>query len=455
MIFKTLLSMSVTGGFMIAAVCLVRPRLKRWRTHGALILLWLCALVLLLIPFRPASPVSLYNGARGLPTLTEVFTVGMEESSVSSNEEMLPQHAAVGKLLYNPFLIWLIGSCVFLLIALLSAWKLRCRFYLAAPYFNVTLPLAGFRRRIRVYTSPQCVSPVTYGVIRPRIILPSSMSDLDAQRLEHVLLHELYHIQNMDSLINLLYMVALCVHWFNPLVWIGWACLRRDMESRCDSLVIRRANADKRKAYAQTLLDMTPVRRESLLPLAFKSSVGGRIKQVLSYRPATRQGFCGAITVTVCILLLFATNPIRAALTEQIAAPITADIQQTSLTSTTVSTFNLYELNETYDSAGQLHQSFTLRGEFESLSDVTAYFSKEYAAQEVVNLTDTIVPQNFQKIGFGFGGNIEGSFSALCLEFELQNNGQSVDYMLIDVSTYQSDNLTAARALRILTRGIL
>ncbi len=195
--------------------------------------------------------------------------------------------------------------------------------------------------------------------------------------------------------------------------------------------VIRRANADKRKAYEQTLLDMTPVRREGLLPLAFNSSVGGRIKQVLTYRPATRQGFCGAIIVTACILLLFATNPIHTVLTEQIAAPKTEDIQQTSSVPTAVSTFNLYELNDTYDFTGQLQKSFTLRGEFESLSDVTAYFSEVYAAHEAVNLTDTIVPQKFQKTGFGFGGTIEGSFSALCLELELQNSGQSVDCMLI------------------------
>ncbi|MCL2708507.1 MAG: M56 family metallopeptidase, partial [Defluviitaleaceae bacterium] len=293
-LFETLLPMSFTGGVMIMVVFAARPLLKRLRTYNVLLLLWMCALFLLVAPFRPASPSSVYNAVGESPALSQAFTVGMAGTA--------PQFYAGGQgslsVAPSRYLniiptIWLVGFFIILAYLCVSMAALK-------RLFKDAIPRTDLSARVPVYVSSRAAGPITYGIIRPRVVLPINIDETDAATLGHVLSHEYQHVRYKDALINIAWLVALCAHWFNPLAWAGWFFLRRDMETRCDAGAIKRLGANYIKSYANALLEMAPVRKAHALPLAFgSSSLNERIERVVAYRPAKRS----AVIVATAMML--------------------------------------------------------------------------------------------------------------------------------------------------------
>jgi beta-lactamase regulating signal transducer with metallopeptidase domain len=111
-------------------------------------------------------------------------------------------------------------------------------------------------RPIEIMQLDRIISPLAVGIFKPRIILPKMMDMSDKQLMNYVLTHEYYHIKRYDALWKILLAVALCVHWFNPLVWLMFVLASRDLELTCDEAVIRRFGAKTRKDYAYMLIGM-------------------------------------------------------------------------------------------------------------------------------------------------------------------------------------------------------
>ena len=162
--------------------------------------------------------------------------------------------------------------------------------------------------RDNIYRSDNLSSPFVFGIIRPRIYLPVN---IDGGDMEHVIAHEKAHIRRKDHLWKPLGFLILAVHWFNPLIWLAYALLCRDIELACDEKVVKELNSRQKADYSQALLTCSVNRRGiAACPLAFgEIGVKGRVKQVLSYKKPTFWLIAAAVIVCVIFAVCFLTDP--------------------------------------------------------------------------------------------------------------------------------------------------
>ena len=208
-----------------------------------------------------------------------------------------------------------------------AAGLLFCTAYFTCAYlrcyreFQMSLPINEgmlrnwysthpLKRKLSVRQSDQIDSPLSYGIWHPVILLPKSTKWEDGFQLRYVLEHEYVHIQHFDAAIKLLAAAALCVHWFNPLVWLMYIFFNRDLELYCDETVIRRFGEEEKSAYAMTLIELEEEKSGVvLLGNSFsKNAIEERIRAIMKIKKMSLLA-CGMAAVLVGgITLLFATS---------------------------------------------------------------------------------------------------------------------------------------------------
>lgn len=240
----SLLELSLTGGVFILAVVVVRALAMNRLPRQAFLLLWAVALARLLLPFSIPSPTSLYSAAghlgEGFRRAGIVTAGGTDAAGAAAQEAVIPWMA----------LLWAAGALACALCFLLPHLRGRREWNASLPVEDpfVTAWLDGhpIRRRVRVRCSDRVDSPLTYGLLRPVILLPKTLDRSDVSRLAFVLTHEMAHIRRFDALSKLLLAAAACLHWFNPLVWVMLVLANRDLELSCDAAVVRLYGAEAR-----------------------------------------------------------------------------------------------------------------------------------------------------------------------------------------------------------------
>ena len=309
--FLRLINSGVVGSLLILALLALRPLLQRG-PKWLCCLLWLLALVRMLpIQVSIQSPVSLVPSAApiptqivyaahpaidsGIPALDELVNPIVDQSLapvVGDSANPIQIWLAVGQIL------WLAGLAVMLLYALLSYLRLRRRVAEAVP----------LRENIRLCGGIE--SPFVLGLLLPKIYLPFG---LDERTRELVLAHAQGHIRRGDQLGKLFGFLILALHWFNPLLWLAYALLCRDMELACDEAVLRRLGPEVKKDYSRALLRCAARWSfPSACPVAFgETGVRQRIKAVLHYK---RPGFWMMLALMLVVLVLclgLMTDPVR------------------------------------------------------------------------------------------------------------------------------------------------
>lgn len=322
--------MSLYGAILIAAVLLLRAvflnRLPK-RTFSAL---WGLAILRLLLPFSVASAVSLYalfplpepaapTAVTASPTPEQSPAPIMIPAPItqpSPLSETAPPTVTVTEPTAEPKagvspetvlrLIWCSGTGLLLLV--FAAVYLRGR-----REFRTSLPIEDdfigtwqkdcpLRRKVTVRRSDRISAPLTYGVFRPVILLPDPVGT-DEKTLGHILTHELVHIRRFDAVKKPLCALAVCLHWFNPLVWIMFFFFTRDLELACDEGAVRTLGIGGRSDYARTLIGME-ARKSGFLP--FFSHFAGfaaeeRIKAIMKLKKSS------VITSVAAALLVIGT----------------------------------------------------------------------------------------------------------------------------------------------------
>lgn len=193
--------------------------------------------------------------------------------------------------------IWFIGIGIMLMYSIISYNKVRKKVKAAIPL------------RENIYMVDDIISPFVMGVFQPKIYLPSG---LGKREQEYIILHEQFHIKRLDHIVKLLAFVALCIHWFNPLVWLAFVLFSKDMEMSCDEAVIKRMGEDIRADYSASLLALATGHRIIRgLPLAFgEGDTKGRIKNLAGWKMPNKKRFA-IVTVGVIILIIcLLANPI-------------------------------------------------------------------------------------------------------------------------------------------------
>lgn len=307
-LFLKILNMSITASWLVPVVLLLRLLLKkapRW-IH---VLLWGMVALRLICPFSVESDLSLIPSAQTIPSNIELdITPAIDSGVPMINQTINPliqnSNTPAAGASINPLQItfgilsnlWVMGMLAMTLYTAISYLRLRHSIGTA------------IRLRDNIYQSEHVQSPFVLGILRPRIYLPYRLTETDR---EHVIAHETAHIRRRDHYWKPLGFLLLTIHWFNPLMWLAYVLLCRDIEAACDEKVIRQLGHDGRADYSQALLNCSIPRRSiAACPLAFgEVGVKDRVKSVLNYKKPAFWILLLAVIACVLTAVFFLTDP--------------------------------------------------------------------------------------------------------------------------------------------------
>lgn len=308
-VFLRVLNMSLTAGYVILFLLAARIFLKKAPKVFSYAL-WSVALFRLVCPVSFTGAFSLlFMHEAPIPNGIGLAAVPRVETGIAPVDRVvnpiLAAQASDVAASVNPMQIWiflgqclwLLGIAVLLVCSVVSLLRLRRRLVGAA------------RLEANLYLADGIPSPFVLGVLRPKIYLPST---LPVREREHIIAHERTHIRRQDHIIKLVAFLTLCVHWFNPLVWLAFHLCVQDMEQSCDEAVLRGMPSDLRADYSASLLSLATGRRfVSGTPLAFgEGDTKGRIKHVMRYQnPAFWVSAAALIAVVALCFSLAANRP--------------------------------------------------------------------------------------------------------------------------------------------------
>ncbi|MDE7130294.1 MAG: hypothetical protein K2O65_00645 [Lachnospiraceae bacterium] len=197
--------------------------------------------------------------------------------------------------------------------AFVEAWVEQRRMPQGKKFFSVWQShktTHGICRCVEVRMSDRIDTPLTYGVIHPVILLSKGTEWEKTEQLEYVLWHEYMHIRYADSVLKLAVVTALSIHWFNPLVWVMYILLNRDIELACDESVVRRCGVDDRSAYANMLICMES-KRSGLMPLCnnfSQNAIEERVRAIMKIKKISLGAVIFAAGLVVGVTTAFATS---------------------------------------------------------------------------------------------------------------------------------------------------
>ena len=309
-VFLSLLNISITAGWLILAVILLRFLLKK-APKTLNFILWALVALRLIFPFSIESALSLIPSAEPVHESSYSADISLD-SGISAVDAPVNSFINSG---YNAVqtekgidiaeicgIIWAVG-----LAAMLT--------YFAVSYLRVKKQTAAkINLRDNIFVCDDVNSPFILGVFRPKIILPSGLSD---EQTEYVIRHEKAHLRHRDNLWKPLGYALLAVYWFNPLVWAAYLLLCRDIELACDERVIKNMDKDSVAGYSQALLDCVSNKRTVLAcPVAFgEVATKERVKNVLNYKKPAFWIIIIAVIASIIAAVCFMTNPIKTKLT--------------------------------------------------------------------------------------------------------------------------------------------
>ena len=377
-LFLNILNMSIAASWLILAVVLLRFVLKKAPKWIA-VLLWGIVALRLAVPFSFESALSLIPSAEtfnahNIQYETPAISSGIPAVNNAVNPVLGETFApnSVGSI--NPLYIWtlvvsaiwLVGIAAMLLYAVISYVRVRRSVAERAPYKG------------NIFLCDHVKSPFILGLIRPKIYLPSNM---DATSMEPVIAHEKAHLTRRDHWWKPLGFLILTVHWFNPLCWIAYVLLCRDIELSCDEKVIRQMDLDGKKRYSTALLECNAQRRlVTICPLAFgEVGVKERVKNVLNYKKPAFWVIVVAVIACGVVTVIFATNPVKKQPPMNDLQLISADVMDFRSDPPILYSMNTSELDE----LSSRLKDINMTGVDDDLMGMTPYYSIKITDQKV------------------------------------------------------------------------
>lgn len=319
-LFLKIINMSISASWPVLAVLILRFVLKK-APKWINVLLWGIVAIRLICPFSFESTLSLIPSAETIPLNIGMDTTPTINSGISAinnavnpiiSQSNTPMAGASVNLLQITIgiyeYIWIFGMIALALYTAISYWRLCRKVDTAVRYKD------------NIFQSENVSFPFVLGIIKPRIYLPFKMN---GQYLEHVVAHEQAHICRKDHWWKPLGFLLLMIHWFNPLMWLAYVLLCRDIELACDEKVIKELGNEQRGDYTQALVACSINRRMiAACPLAFgEVSVKERVKSVMNYKKPAFWVIIISVIVCVGVAVCFLTNPKQDSYTLRIVVP--------------------------------------------------------------------------------------------------------------------------------------
>ena len=308
--FLKLMNMSISASWLVLAVLVLRLALKK-APKWVNVVLWGIVAVRLICPFSIESALSLIPSTETIPMNIEMAAkpaidsgIDVVNSAVNPiiSASFTPNPGASA----NPLQIWIpLASVIWLLGMVVMA------LYTAVSYFRLYRMLnTAVRYEKNIFQSENVTTPFVLGMFRPKIYLPFQIAEGD---LAHVVAHEQAHISRKDHWWKPFGFLLLTIHWFNPLMWLAYVMLCRDIELACDEKVIAKLANEQRADYTEALVACSVNRRMiAACPLAFgEVGVKDRVKSIMNYQKPAFWIIVTALVLCVVIAVCFLTNPLE------------------------------------------------------------------------------------------------------------------------------------------------
>jgi endo-1,4-beta-xylanase len=338
-IFISILNMSLTAAVTAALIFIIRLFFNKKLPKMFSFVLWALVLIRLFLPFSVTLAVSIFNifpsadtvraieghqnlsAIKYIPDKMDIKNKSIERISdtTSTVNASLPDTTAnspvkpMKTIQWIASFIWLSGAAILLVMFTGLYIKTSVKLKTSIIYKNQDLInqiefRLKLKRKIKLFTSDKISTPIVFGILRPKVILPLSLiRDNREKELLHIITHEFYHIKRYDYLSKVIWFMALCIHWFNPLIWLSFILFQKDMEMSCDEKVLAVWEYDIRGEYANSLINLA-VRQNMLLNgglIAFgESNIKSRIDGIVKYK---KSGFG---KIAACIFFILALGAV-------------------------------------------------------------------------------------------------------------------------------------------------
>ena len=302
----SLFQMSVAGGVLILLIVVIRALAIHRLPKTTFLALWMIAALRLLLPFSIPLPFNIHIGLDIFSDVVQELPSGNIASTLPGDS---PPSYDIGTAVPSPAtehistfeILWLVGVLLLALYFFISYFRSMRKFRMSipdnTPYIQNWLTAHQISRPLVVRSSDLISSPLTYGILHPVILLPKKLDRNDQAALKYVLTHEYVHIRRFDAITKILFAAVLCIHWFNPFVWVMYVLANRDIELSCDAWVIRMMGEKKRSSYALMLIKMEE-RRNGMSALCNhfgKNAISERIEAIMKFKKTS---------IWACILAL-------------------------------------------------------------------------------------------------------------------------------------------------------
>lgn len=314
----SLLQVSISGAAFITAVTIIRTAAINKLPKKTFLVLWELVMVRLLAPFSVPSVFSVYTWISRVQSAVapepnySVSSIQQGHFSAVSGTVQPAAEAVSPVLIWS--MIWFAGAVLFAAFFAISYLRCLAEFRTALPVQNDGverwLEAHPLKRPLSIRQSDRISAPLTYGILHPVILLPKRIDWKNTKQMQYILLHEYVHISRYDAVLKLIAALTLCIHWFNPFVWVMYLLFNRDIELVCDESVIRQFGEESRSAYSFMLIHMEAA-KSGLLPFCSsfsKNAAEERIIAIMKMKKTSLLAICIAGTLIVGVTTAFATS---------------------------------------------------------------------------------------------------------------------------------------------------
>ena len=317
----SILQMSTSATFLVVAICIIRAIAINKLPKRTFIVLWGIVLSRLLLPVSVASRFSIFtyysrikevsmytSGYITIPNTATKFIIPNSPFPIYFNDSIFSNYIVLA--------LWSMGFIIAVAFFTVLYFKIRKEFTTSLPvnnsFFIDWLNNNKILRVVQIRVSDKINSPLTYGIIRPVILLPKTTDWSNKQQLHYILSHEFIHIKRFDTLFKIILTIALCIHWFNPIVWIMYILVNRDIELSCDESVIQSIGEDAKSNYAMALICLN---KKTIQPIPLvtnfsKYVMEERIQAIMRYRKTSKSAMIIACILITSITVVFTTSAI-------------------------------------------------------------------------------------------------------------------------------------------------
>lgn len=315
----SLFQMSVAGGVLILFIVVIRALAIHRLPKTTFLALWMIAALRLLLPFSIPLTFNIHIGLDVFSDVVQELPSGNIASTLPGDS---PPSYDIGTAVPSPAtehistfeILWLVGVLLLAIYFSISYFRSMRKFRMSipdnTPYIQNWLTAHQISRPLAVRSSDLISSPLTYGILHPVILLPKKLDRNDQVALKYVLTHEYVHIRRFDAITKILFAAVLCIHWFNPLVWVMYVLANRDIELSCDAWVIRMMGEKNRSSYALMLIKMEEKRSgmSALYSHFGKNAISERIEAIMKFKKTSILACAFALVLVVGATTAFATS---------------------------------------------------------------------------------------------------------------------------------------------------